>query len=363
MRDELADFCVETMRRCGMGEEDARIAADVLVTTDLWGVHTHGTKSLRLYLKRMREGGLKARGVPRVIREGPAWAVMDGDNALAMVSSCRAMETAIAKAKGAGIGFVSVRNGCHFGGAGYYAQLAARRDMVGLAMSNTDANMTVPGGRGKIVGNNPMAYAAPAGEEAPLILDMALSTVAAGKINAAAAAGKTIPDNWIAGEDGLPATDPSLYPFHAFLMPMAGHKGYGLALLVETLSALVSGAKMLGDIVSWNLRDFSEPTGHGYAFVAIDIGAMIPIEDFKKRMDEMIRRIRGSALAKGSDRIYLPGEIEAEKMKKALSAGMVLPADVRDALRGLAEDVGMKAEWLGEGVGEGNIDGQGNIPG
>jgi LDH2 family malate/lactate/ureidoglycolate dehydrogenase len=345
-RAQLNAFCVEAMCRCGMTETDAQLASDVLVTTDLWGVHTHGTKSLRLYLKRVREGGLKARGVPHVVKEGPAWAVMDGDAALAMVSSCRAMETAIAKAKGAGIGFVSVRNGCHFGAAGYYAQLAVKHDMVGLAMGNADANMTVPGGRGKIVGNNPLAYAAPAGEETPLMLDMALSTVAAGKINAAAAAGKPIPDNWIAGEDGLPATDPSLYPFHAFLMPMAGHKGYGLALMVETLSALVSGARMLGDIVSWNIGRFSEPTGHGYAFVAIDVGAMVPIGDFKKRMDEMIRRIRGSALAKGADRIYLPGEIEAEKMKKALAAGMVLPEDVRESLRGLAGDVGMNVEWL-----------------
>ena len=343
---QLDAFCVAAMCRCGMTETDARLAADVLVTTDLWGVHTHGTKLLRLYLKRMRAGGLKARGVPHVIKEGPAWAVMDGDNALGMVSACRAMETAIAKAKHAGIGFVSVRNGCHFGAAGYYAQLAVKHDLVGLAMGNADANMTVPGGRGKIVGNNPIAYAAPAGEETPLMLDMALSTVAAGKINAAAETGKPIPDNWIAGEDGLPTTDPSLYPAHACLMPMAGHKGYGLALMVETFSALVSSAKMLGDIVSWNVGPISEPTGHGYAFVAMDVGAMIPIADFKKRMDEMIRRVRGSALAKGSDRIYLPGEIEAEKMKKALSAGMNLPKDVCESLRGLAEDTGIKVEWL-----------------
>jgi len=345
-RDQLDRFCVEAMCRCGMTEKDARLASDVLVTTDLWGVHTHGTKLLRLYLKRMRAGGLKAQGVPHVIKEGPAWAVLDGDNALGMVSACRAMEVAVAKARGAGIGFVSVRNGCHFGAAGYYAQLAVKHDMVGLAMGNADANMTVPGGRGKIVGNNPLAYAAPAGEERPLMLDMALSTVAAGKINAAAEAGKPIPDTWIAGEDGLPTTDPSLYPAHACLMPMAGHKGYGLALMVETFSALVSGAKMLADIVSWNVGPISEPTGHGYAFVAMDVGAMLPIADFKKRMDEMIRRIRGSALAKGSDRIYLPGEIETEKLKAALSAGMNLPDDVRDALRGLAGDVGISVGWL-----------------
>jgi len=180
-RDQLDSFCVGAMVRCGMTEADARLGADVLVTTDLWGVHSHGVKALRTYLKRMRAGGLKARGVPRVVAEGPAWAVMDGDNALAMVSSCRGMEAAIAKAGATGIGNVSVRNSCHFGAAGYYAKLAAKADMIGLAMSNADVNMTVPGGKGKIIGNNPMAYAIPAGEEPPLMLDMALSTVAAGR--------------------------------------------------------------------------------------------------------------------------------------------------------------------------------------
>jgi LDH2 family malate/lactate/ureidoglycolate dehydrogenase len=345
-RDQLDRFCVEAMGRCGMTEADARLAADVLVTTDLWGVHTHGTKALRTYLRRMRAGGLKARGVPRVVAEGPAWAVMDGDNALAMVSSCRAMEVAIAKAKGAGIGFVSVRNGCHFGAAGYYAQLAVKHDMIGLAMSNADVNMTVPGGKGKIIGNNPMAYAIPAGEETPLMLDMALSMVAAGKVDAATAAGKSIPDNWLADENGIPTTNPALYPLRAFLLPMAGHKGYGLAVMVETLCALTSGAGMLGDILSWGLADPSKPTGHSHAFLAVNIGAMIPVADFRKRTDEMIRRIRNAPKAQGSDRIWLPGEIEAEKMKKALSAGMLLPADVLASLRGLAEDVGVKPEWL-----------------
>jgi ureidoglycolate dehydrogenase (NAD+) len=344
--DQLTNFCIEAMCQCGMTPEEARVAADVLVTTDLWAVHSHGTKALRVYLKRMRAGGLNARGIPKVVAEGPAWAVMDGDNSMAMVSSCRAMEVAIAKAKQAGVGYVSMRNSCHFGAAGYYALLAAKQDMVGLAMSNADANMTVPGGNGKIVGNNPMAYAVPACEEAPLMLDMALSTVAAGKVNAAAAAGKPIPDNWITDEEGLPTTDPTLYPLHAFLMPMAGHKGYGLALMVETLSALVSGAGILGEVVSWNIDDLAQHTGHGHAFMAIDVGAMTPIAEFKKRTDAMIRQIRGSAKAKGSERIWLPGEIEAGKMKEALAHGMDLPKDVRDSLRGLAEDLGMKVPWL-----------------
>jgi len=345
-REALEKFCVEAMCQCGMTHEDARVAADVLVTTDTWGIHSHGTKSLRMYLKKMKAGGLKADGKPRVVAEGPAWAVMDGDNALAMVSSCEAMNKAIAKARQAGIGYVTMRNGCHFGAAGFYAQLAVKADMIGLAMSNSDPNMTVPGGSGKIVGNNPMAYAVPAGDESPIMLDMALSTVAAGKVNAAASAGKPIPDNWIADENGLPTTNPVLYPLRAFLMPMAGHKGYGLALMVEALTALTSGAGILGEVSSWNVGDLARPTGHGHAFLAIDIAAMVPIRDFKRRTDEMVRTIRGSAKAKGSERIWLPGEMEAVKMNESLAHGMDLPQDVRDSLQGLAQDVGLKVDWL-----------------
>lgn len=342
----LSNFCIEAMRRCGMSEADARIGTEVLVTTDMWGVHSHGVKALRQYLKRMRAGGLKATGIPKVVSEGPAWAVMDGDNALAMVSSCKAMEIAIAKARQAGIGYVSVRNGCHFGAAGYYAQLAARQDVIGLAMSNADPNMTVPGGKGRIVGNNPIAYAVPAGSETPLMLDMALSTVAAGKVNAAADAGKSIPDNWIADENGLPTTDPTLYPLHAFLMPMAGHKGYGLAVMVEAFSALTSSAAMLDEVASWTLSDPAKATRHGHAFMAIDVGAMVPIQEFKRRTDDLIRRIRGSAKAQGADRIWLPGEKEWEAQAAALVNGLDLPPDVRASLRGLAEDVGIPVTWL-----------------
>jgi len=132
-------------------------------------------------------------------------------------------------------------------------------------------------------------------------------------------------------------------------MPMAGHKGYGLAVMVEALCALTSGAGMLGDILSWGLADPAKHTGHSHAFVAIDVAAMAPLQEFRKRVDELIRRIRSAPKAQGSDRIWLPGEIEAEKMKAALVHGVALPKDVRASLKGLAEDLGMTAEWMEEG--------------
>lgn len=345
-RQQLQDFCIRAMCMCGMDASAARVAVDVLVTTDLWGVFSHGTKSLRQYLKRMREGGLKSNARPHVVSEGPAWAVYDGDDALAMVSCCQAMELAVTKARAVGLGMVTLRNSCHFGAAGYYAMLAARHGMIGLAMSNADPNMCVPGGKGKIIGNNPMAYAIPAEEGRPLILDMALSAVAAGKINIAAEQGKSVPSGWLADEEGSPTTNPALYPAHANLMPMAGHKGYGLAVLVEVLSAILPGAGLLGEVISWNCGRDSVPTGHGAAFIAIDVQAMIPPDQFKSRIESMIRSIRSAPKAAGSDRIYLPGEMEWDRHSRAMVEGIPLPQDVRNSLRGLRDDLCLTVPWL-----------------
>ena len=203
---DLTDFCIRVMLKSNMREADARITAEVLVTTDTWGIYTHGTKHLRVYLSKLRAGGINAQAMPEVISEGPAWAIVDAHQAMAMVSSYKAMEQAIRKAKACGIGYVGVKNSTHFGAAGFYANMAVQNDMIGLAMSNVDANMTVPGARGAVIGNNPLAYAIPAGEEKPIFLDIAMSTVAAGKIYAAQGLGNTVPDTWLVDDDGLPVT-------------------------------------------------------------------------------------------------------------------------------------------------------------
>jgi len=344
--EALEDFCLAAMRRCGMREEDARVTAEVLVTTDTWGTFTHGTKSLRPYLKRMRAGGLDPLARPEVVREGAAWAVVDGHSGMAMVTSCFAMELAIAKAASAGVGMVTVRNSCHFGAAGYYASLALPHDMLGQAMCNDVPSMTVPGARGKVMGSNPLAYAAPAGQEKPILLDMATSAVAAGKVGVAQSEGRQIPDTWIVDDEGRPSTDPSLFPDSAALQPMAGHKGYGLALLIETLSGLLSGAGVSREILRWGLDDPSQPTGHGHAFLAMDIGAMVPLEVYRRRMDGLIREIKALPKAAGSERIYLPGEMEWERREQALAGGIFLPGDVRSSLRQLADDLHISGpEW------------------
>ena len=344
---DLHAFCVEALIQTGVGESDARTTADVLVTTDTWGTFTHGTKALRAYIRRLRGGGLRKNGTPRIVEEGPAWALVDGDSSLGMVSSVFAMNVAMAKATTAGIALVGLRNNCHYGAAGYYASMAIPKNMIGLSMANDIPTVNAPGARGPVMGSNPFGFAVPAGQEKPIMLDMATSTVAGGKVFAAAALGKTIPGQWLLDVDAQPTTDPTLFPHAGSLTPLGGYKGYGIAFLIEVLSAILTGASIRWQVLSWTFSDPSKPTGHGAAFIAINIASFMPIEQFKTRMDQTIREIRASEKAGGADRIYLPGEMEWEQRERSLSEGIELPADVVANLRALAEDLKLDLNRLG----------------
>lgn len=337
--DDLRAFCLEALAKAGVDEPDARTTADVLVTTDTWGVHTHGVKALGGYVRRLRAGGIRARARPAVVSEGPGWATIDGDSGLGMVVSVVAMGVAIKKAKACGIGYAGVRNSCHFGAAGYYAALASQQDMIGLAMANDAPSVTAPGAQGRVIGSNPFAYAVPTGEGDPILLDMATSTVAGGKVVAAHSQGHSIPKGWLVDDEGLSTTDPAAFLRGTALTPMAGHKGYGLALMIESLAGVLTGAALTRHVLSWIADDPARPTGHGAAFVAIDIAAMMPVDEFKRRADELCREIRDAPRAAGSDRIYLPGEIEWERRRTALAEGIVLPEDVLLSLAVLAKEL------------------------
>lgn len=321
-----------------MNKESASVTADVLVTTDTWGIHTHGTGHLYNYIKKIRAGGMDPQGVPEVLSEGPGWSIMDGHSSIGIASSCLAMEIAIKKAASTGIGFVGVRNSNHFGAAGYYTNIAVKHDMIGLAMSNGNPNMTGPGARSSIIGNNPLSYAVPTGNGQSIFLDMATSNVASGKVMAAKALETPIPDSWIVDEEGIPTTDLKKYPTACSLQPMGAHKGYGLAIMIEIMAGVLTGANIINEVESW-LLNLPAPTKMGHAFIAINIGAFSPIHQFKKRMDEVVQQLRNSPKAKGAERIYLPGEIEWEKRESALKKGLFLPEDVLASLCALAEVV------------------------
>jgi ureidoglycolate dehydrogenase (NAD+) len=227
-------------------------------------------------VRRIRGGGLRVDLSPQIAAEGPTWAIVDGQSTLGQVTSAFAVERAIEKARAAGCAYVGVRNSCHFGAAGYYAWLAARENMIGLAMANDIPSVAAPGSRGAVIGSNPIAYAIPAGKGDPLLLDISIATVAGGKVFAACKRREPIPDGWLIGPDGRPTRDGSLYPSQASLAPMSGHKGYGIGLLIEALSGVLTGAGVMHQVGSWLFDDPSEPTHHGAAFLVVNVESIMP---------------------------------------------------------------------------------------
>jgi len=343
--EKLTAYCVQVLTKAGLKPENARVIADVLVMTDTWGTFSHGTGALGNYVNTMKAGGIDPVATPEIVEEGESWAIVDGHSSMGMLGSSLAMNLAIGKAHKSTIAWVGVRNSSHFGAAGYYANMAAKQDMIGLAMSNADPNMVVPGARGHVIGNNPFSYAVPAGKENPLFLDIALSAVAAGKIFAMKVAGKPIPDAWLTDKDGLPASEVGDWPNSGSMVPMAGHKGYGIAMLIEVLAGALTGAGMLSEAKSW-IHQPTERGSLGQAFVAIDVGKIIPIEAFKQRIDGVIEELRGAPKAKGSERIFVPGEIEWEKRADALANGIPLPEPVFAALYSTGQRLGLDTSLL-----------------
>jgi ureidoglycolate dehydrogenase (NAD+) len=343
--EKLHAFCVAVLRHGGLSESHARTSADVLVGTDAWGVFTHGTKLLPGYMKRIRAGGIRSDLEPSVAEEGPAYAIVDAASTMGQVASTFGMRAAIAKAKRSGFAYVGVRGNNHFGAAGYYAWLAAREGMIGISMANDIPSVAAPGSRKAVTGSNPIAFAVPAGKRDPIVLDMATAAVAGGKVYAARTRGQPIPPTWLIGPDGLPTSDATLYPQTAALAPMAGHKGYGLALLIEVLAGVLSGAAVTWKVGSWIFDDPKLPTNHGSAFIAVHVGRIMPADAFAARIDGLIDEIHATPTAPGVDRVLLPGEMEWGRRRKAEAEGIPLPADVADLLVPLAAEAGVTVPW------------------
>lgn len=339
--EALHRFTTRAFQNVGMSEVDAKTGADVLTLTDAWGTFTHGTKSVRGYLKRLKAGGLRPKGRPHIAAQGPAWAIVDGDSSLGMVTSTFAMKTAIDKARNCGVAYVGVRNSCHYGAAGCYAWQAARDGFVGLSMANDIPTVAAPGSREAITGSNPISYAIPAGRYRAIMLDMSVATVAGGKVYAARTRGEQIPNNWLLDGKGKPTVDPSGFPQVGALQPAAGHKGYGIALLIEALAGILTGASITWKVGSWMLDDAAKHTDHGAAFIAIDLAAMMPADQFRHRTEGLVDEIHNAPRAEGSSRIYVPGEMEWERYDRSMQEGIALPPDVASSLKEAAEMSGL----------------------
>lgn len=335
---------VETVTRAlGMPEADARIMADTLVEADLRSVHTHGVNALTGYSKRLRGGGANPRPDVRVVTETLGVVVVDGDNGMGQVVAHFAMERAIERARATGIGAAAVRNSSHFGAAAYYAAMALEHDMIGFATTSAGNRIAPIGGKTPVVGNNPLAWAIPAGAEQPILLDMAQSVVAAGKLGMAARKGERIPFGWALDREGKPTDDPAAGQA-GLLVPIGGPKGFGLAIVMDVLAGGLSGAAIGLELARTHQAD--QPSRLGHFFLAIDIGQFTEVADFKARIDRVIRDVKQSEPAEGTRDLYLAGEIEWNAKRERLVRGIPLLTSIVDDLDRLAGELGLDGRRL-----------------
>ncbi len=343
--DELRDYVVRFFVKYGVPEADARIAADILVTADLRGVDSHGVIRLDTYYgSRLRKGLISPRPEIKVIRETATTLALDGGSGLGHVVGHRAMQAAIEKAREMGVGMVTARNSNHYGIAGYYAMMALEHNMIGISYTNSQPLVAPTYGRTAILGTNPIAVAVPAGKHRPYVLDMATSIVPIGRITVYQKAGKEIPEGWGIDKDGQVTRDPNAVLKGGALMPlggidlMRGYKGYGLALLVDIFSGVLSGASTGAQVGHPNENI---PADVGHFFAAINIEAFRPIEEFKEHMDRLLGELKDAPKALGQERIYIHGEKEFELAEKYEREGVPLMVEVVDSLKATGAEVGL----------------------
>ncbi len=339
--ESLRTLCEQAAGALGVSAEDASILADNLVEADLRGVHTHGTSLLLGYSRRLRSGGTRPSGALTIVHESPGVAVVDGGDGIGQVIGTRAMRLAIEKARRTGIGAVSVRHSNHFGAAASYSMLALPHDMIGFATTNAGARVPPVGGASAVVGNNPLSYAIPAGTQRPVVLDMAQSVVAAGKLGMALRRGESIPLGWALDRDGRPTTDPR-EGLAGLLLPVGGPKGFGLALVMDALSGGLSAASVGLDLSG--PRPDDRPAGVCHFFLALDVASFVPVAEFKARVDKLILDAKSARHAPGVEEIYMPGEIEYNLRDRRLREGIPLLRSLVKDLENLAVELDLPEE-------------------
>jgi len=326
----------------GLAPEASAAVAEALVDADMRGIPSHGVMLVPMYAERIRAGSVTIATRAEAVADFGAIGVLDAAHALGILTSDQAMALAVDKARRFGIGAVAVRRAFHFGGAFRYVQSAARAGFIGIAAANTRPLMPAPGGARAVVGNNPLAIGMPRAGGQEIVLDMALSEAALGKIRLAAQEGRDIPATWATDASGTPTTDPRA-AIEGLLLPAAGPKGYGLAFMVDALTGVLSGGAF-GAGVRGLYADVSVPNDCAHCFLAIDPA---PFGDgFADRLSELAAQVSGSPTAPGVDRVLLPGQLEAERHAAARADGVTVPDSVLAALRETADAVGAELPEL-----------------
>ncbi|MDN5343898.1 MAG: hypothetical protein PWQ18_9 [Clostridia bacterium] len=346
----LQEFGSKVLQAAGVPPEEAELVSHSLVWANLRGIDSHGISRLPVYVNRIRNGLVNPVAHWRLIKEAKNLAWIDAENSLGQVVAVEATKMCLVKARESGLGLVAIKNTNHFGAAAYYTSMMAREGYIGVALTNAPPAMAPWGGRRALLGTNPISVAVPAGRYGMVVLDMATSTVARGKIRLAAAAGKPIPPDWAVDSQGQITTDPR-EALQGSLFPLGGPKGYGLALVVDILCGVLGGAAyadLITPMYLENPRGGLEKKNIGNLLMALDTGSFLSREEFSTRMEDLCSRLKGVPLAAGVEKIYLPGEMEAEKMLERQQQGIPLSEPLFNKLLATAREVG--ADVLIQGV-------------
>ncbi len=335
---QLERYMTTTLQAVGLPAADALTVAQLMAEADLQGSDGHGVIRLPQYCKRIQAGGVNTRPTIRVEQERAATALIHGDNGMGHLVMKQAAELAIKKARQSGMAWVGSHFSNHAGPASLYARMALEHDMIGLYFAVGNANHLPPwGGLSMLLSTNPIAAAIPAGEEPPIVLDMATTVAAYGKVKAKAQRGEMMPEGWMMDRLGHPLLDPKRSE-EGFLLPIGGYKGYGLALVVGLLAGTLNGAAMGKDVIDFN-HDVHSVTDTGQAIAIIDPAAFGDVAQFKQQVDVLIRDIRGSERIPGVDRIWLPGEQSHARRATYLRDGIPLPGPLMQTLDRLSEQL------------------------
>ncbi|MGH6771699.1 MAG: Ldh family oxidoreductase [Xanthobacteraceae bacterium] len=339
----IAGFIKDSLIKVGLPDGDAGKVAELMTEADLTGADAHGIFRLPMYVKRLQKRGANARPDIRVERTAAATVLVDGDNGMGHLVMARAADTAIEIARESGVAWVGTRRSNHAGAAGVYAAMALPHDMVCIYGVVASANhMPIWGGIEMLLGTNPVAVAIPAGEEAPIVLDIATSVVSYGTIKSHRLQGKPLPEGWMVNtKDGSPLTD-AARSSEGVLLPIGGYKGSGLSLILGLLAGPLNGAAFGRDVFDFNFND-TDPCNTGQFIIALDVNRFTPIATFKAEIDRHLRDLRMSKPLPGFEAVRLPGQERRSRREDRARNGVPMPRELIAQLDQFAAELGVKS--------------------
>lgn len=345
--DVVKKYCASVFAKAGLNAKNAMLFASSLVESEMRGVSSHGITRLKAYADKIRRGEISAAGKPFIVRDNPSAILVDGDNAPGVVAATTAMDFCLERAAKSGSCFASIRNTSHYAAGWFFAMHASKNNMIGFSVCNSNPLMVAHGGAVPMLGTNPLSIAVPAGRNPDLVLDMATSLVAKGKVDLHAKLGKDLPLGWIVDKNGQNTTNPADLREGAML-PFGGPKGYGIALLIDVVCSSLSGAKNGRQLTS--IFSCDDPDGYrdiGIFLGAIDVTKFVDIDLFKARVDGIYDEFKKSPPAKGVDAVFLPGEIEFRNFAKNQKEGVELSEKILSELAAVAAEYAVPNPFAG----------------